>query len=255
MVLATMGCVIMIDWPYIYTHNNCKDYSINEPVQLATVSESTCDISSLCYPLDISHHSLPFYINSSNSSKDNIVYSVTYEHVCRVSTLDITNTNVSCYISCTSDTNECKIGNNICRNSTDPRYNDICYVTIADTNQDMCGEQDSMSHSDVLDMLFNSTDGYKEYNITLSGIEYVGSIANKWMQCEEDEKCYWNPDSIVTGEYCFNCPTLCRLKNGLHFSQVIVALLLFVGAAMLGRTILYPILSKASPKHIQVSEI
>ena len=184
------------------------------------------------------------------------MYSVTYEHVCRADTLNIASINASCYISCTSDVLNAT-NDHICNFSADARHmcsNDICYITIADINQDMCENQDSMSHSNVLDVLFNSTNSYEEYNTLLSGIEYVDIVANKSLHCEKDENCYWNSDSIVTGEYCFNCPTLCRMKNGLHFSQVIVAMTLFVAAAMFARTILYPILSKASPKHIQVSK-
>ena len=105
-----------------------------------------------------------------------------------------------------------------------------------------------MNQSNVFNMLFNSTNGDEEYATTLSGLEYIDSVAKKEMHCEEDENCYWNPDSIVTGEYCFNCPTLCLKKNGLHFSQVIIALLIFLFAAEIGRTTLFPIMSKLSPK-------
>ena len=72
--------------------------------------------------------------------------------------------------------------------------------------------------------------------------------------CEAaDSSCYWNPQSIVTGEYCEDCPQLCRNRNkSLSFVQACIALVLLALSAEMTRYTAFPMMSKLVSSNIKV---
>ena len=81
---------------------------------------------------------------------------------------------------------------------------------------------------------------------------YDKMFSNKLM-CESYDDCYWNKDSIITGDYCEDCLPICRSKSGsLSFVQMCIGVSLVLLATGIGRYMLYPMMTKVSPPRYQV---
>ena len=71
--------------------------------------------------------------------------------------------------------------------------------------------------------------------------------------CTESEECYWNPDSIVTGYYCQDCPSLCHSKSGsLNFIQFTIGIMLVGLSVDICRYNTMPLMSKVTPNDFKV---
>ena len=101
----------------------------------------------------------------------------------------------------------------------------------------------------------NSCD-YSELIVSvMDGIEDLMNRRNSEHQqkCESNDLCYWNPDSIITGEYCYECPPLCRnSKKSLHFAQICIALTLITLSIEISRYTLLPLMSKVVSPPLKV---
>ena len=84
-------------------------------------------------------------------------------------------------------------------------------------------------------------------SFNVSGIlELMAIVSSEQKQlCEAEEICYWNPQSIVTGEFCEDCPQLCRNKErSLNFIQVCIALVMITTSIEMTRYNALPMMSK-----------
>lgn len=71
---------------------------------------------------------------------------------------------------------------------------------------------------------------------------------------DNDNACYWNPDSIVTDQYCDDCPAVCHSKSGsLNFIQFSIAVLLTGLSVDMVRYNTMPLMSKVVPEEYKVS--
>ncbi len=71
--------------------------------------------------------------------------------------------------------------------------------------------------------------------------------------CEFNDECYWNPQSIVTGDYCEDCPKLCRnKKKSLSFIQVCIGMGVLAFSIEMTRYTSLPMLSKVVSSNMKV---
>lgn len=82
---------------------------------------------------------------------------------------------------------------------------------------------------------------------------YDKMFSSNKVMCESYDDCYWNKDSIITGDYCEDCLPICRSKSrSLSFVQWCIGVSLVLLATGIGRYILYPMMTKVSPPQHQV---
>ncbi len=73
-------------------------------------------------------------------------------------------------------------------------------------------------------------------------------------QCEANDECYWNPESIITGDYCDECPKLCRNKEkSLNFIQVCFAVIFTTISVEMTRFTALPMMSKSVSANMKVN--
>ena len=88
----------------------------------------------------------------------------------------------------------------------------------------------------------------------ITAIVIANSASEEQKICESNQDCYWNPSSVISGEYCTECLPACLSKSGsLHFIQLCIGMPLLIISSMLGHYTLYPIVTKITSPQLQVS--
>ena len=139
----------------------------------------------------------------------------------------------------------------------------IYYLPLNSTNKTCASCNDKMEEFKCFyeDMNYTFCLSTNESNSTFcESIEELMSSMNddemysNQVMCESYDDCYWNKDSIITGDYCEDCLSICRSKSGsLSFVQWCIGVSLVLLATEIGRYILYPMMTKVSPPRHQVS--
>lgn len=90
-------------------------------------------------------------------------------------------------------------------------------------------------------------------SIFIRSLTFTNSVTDEQTTCESNKNCYWNQNSIITGEYCADCLQSCNSRSSsIHFSQVCIGLFLVALSSLMGHFIIFPILTKITPTQIQV---
>lgn len=159
--------------------------------------------------------------------------------------------------------NDCVSVNSIFNSSTT-----IYYLPLNSTNKTCasCNDESSSTEMEEFKCFYENMNytfclsTFESNNISCESIEELMSsmdddemYSNKVM-CESYDDCYWNKDSIITGDHCEDCLSICRSKSGsLSFVQWCIGVSLVLLATEIGRYILYPMMTKVSPPRHQVS--
>ena len=73
--------------------------------------------------------------------------------------------------------------------------------------------------------------------------------------CEANDECYWNQQSIITGDFCENCPKICRNKEtSLNFVQVCIGIVILTMSIEMTRYTMLPMMSKLVSSNMKVCQ-
>ena len=117
--------------------------------------------------------------------------------------------------------------------------------------RDPCSSPSSTSN-ETLPISSGSGDGYFSRDI-VNISDFQLKVENCETQSTSDHRCFWNPKSRVTGDYCNTCLETCRSeKLSLNFYQFIIGVFLTAMGSMLGFTFDNALISDVTPNKNQV---
>lgn len=261
LIIGTMGLICLGDWQSIVHHNECSTSSNNITIDSYTVStghsECSDNIESICASVSDTGN-CPLLLLSNDSSQRLEEITIYYYQ------MKFMWEGEACPL-CNSD-NNCKVihfhanSNLLCHDTTTTAGKSITatdQVYITGLNASLCLSQPIAAAANI-----NCTQGTLVETLisvinTLTN-DISSTVKGQQSECESQtgDECYWNQESLITGTYCTDCIPLCRSKKGsLSFPQFCIGAVLAIVAIGTGRSIMFPILTKTSPPHLQVSLI
>ena len=243
LILNTSGLLALSDWQSI-KNDPCKNYSIADHVE-----SNQCFAENSCVEIDI--------------SCPNYTVDIFYRSPIADTTSTIDDDCLECFdeLDCASyrfqlnDYTLCLMGDGEGTLSIDA-VNPLQFRNSYQIdNQVLCISVHSTQM--LVETNMNNTFEYIELKLVLitESIDdlLTGRYSEAQRKCESNDMCYWNPDSILTGDYCYECPPICRNRKGsLHFVQVCVAIILLTLSIDISRYNLLPLMSKVASPPLKV---
>ena len=241
LLLNTSGLLVLGDWQSIGGDDVCQNYSIADEIEV-----NQCLTEKSCIEVDMSL--CPLVSNTKG-----VFIDIYYETV-KTGTVS---SNRNCF-ECSDESVCAKLqlnGNTLCLTDETMSVKTGEVIVFQNTsqfsNQSICIGIYKHAELDMNNICY--------YNGLLQSItEGVDDLLRGWnsenqQKCESNELCYWNPDSIITGEYCYECPPLCRnKKKSLNFAQVCIALTFIALSIEFARYNLLPLTTKVVTPPIKV---